>query len=386
MLQSILVYSLVSLSLCFLGWHINHREQLLQGKDSCAQLPFWSWEIVASIVIVTLMMGLRFKTGSDYEMYLNQFNSVKQTGSFARGDLEPGFYLITKLFVATGIHYALYFAFWGLVQICALYFGLRHHKHLLPWVGMLLILGPYGFNWISFMRQWTISMVLVAIVPLIERRRFFPYLIVVLVSMTIHRSAWILLFFYFVPYLKLKCNSPKILLAIFVICVLLGVWPIWFKLFQFVPDLLDLIGYHKYGHHLNDVINGQYRNIGWGPLHIVSLTSSIIFIYFYPKVKKNFSDDKYLPIFFVLAFIGACYEHLMINTHHAMLRPAEYLYVFMVIMMAYTLSYLKSSYNRIMFYACLLIICSHTYIFLIKAVLITNDFGQRFFYHFVFGN
>ena len=193
MLQSVIVYSTVSLLLCFLGWHINRREQLLQTKDPSAQLPFWSWEIVVSIMIVTLMMGLRFKTGSDYEMYLNQYNSVKETGEFARGDLEPGFYLVTKLFVAAGIHYAFYFAFWAFIQISALYFGLRHHKHLLPWVGMILILGPYGFNWISFMRQWTVALVLVAMIPLIEKRRFIPYLVITLVAMTIHRSAWLLL-------------------------------------------------------------------------------------------------------------------------------------------------------------------------------------------------
>ena len=386
MLQSVLVYSTVSLLLCFLGWHINHRELELQAKDSSAQLPFWSWEIVASIAIVTLMMGLRFKTGSDYEMYLNQFNSVKETGEFARGDLEPGFYWVTKLFVVAGIHYAFYFAFWAFIQICALYLGLRHHKHLLPWVGMILILGPYGFNWVSFMRQWTVAMVLVTMIPLIEKRKFIPYLLITLIAITIHRSAWLLIIFYFLSCVRIRIESPKWLLLIFASFVILGLYPVWFKVFRFVPDILDVIGYHKYGHHLNDVMDGQYRNIGWGPLHIVSLTSSIIFIYFYPKVDKFFNNDKYLQIFFVLAFIGACYENLMINTHHAMLRPAEYLYVFMVIMMAYTLSYLKSTHNRIMFYTCLLILCSHTYIFLVKASIIPNDFGQRFFYNFVFGN
>lgn len=383
MLQSVIVYSTVSLLLCFLGWHINRREQLLQTKDPSAQLPFWSWEIVVSIMIVTLMMGLRFKTGSDYEMYLNQYNSVKETGEFARGDLEPGFYLVTKLFVAAGMHYAFYFAFWAFVQICALYFGLRHHKHLLPWAGMILILGPFGCNWISFMRQWTVAMILVSMIPLIEKRKFIPYLLITLIAITIHRSAWLLLIFYFLPYIKIKNDSPKVPLIVFGICVILGIYPIWFKLFRFVPDLLDLIGYHKYGHHLVDVMNGHYRNIGWGPMHFISLISSVIFIYYYPQLKEEYNNDRSLHIFYIFAFVGTCYENLVMNTYHAMLRPAEYLYIFIIIMLAYTFSYLIQTGKKKHFVLYLIIVCSFLFITLFKAFYIENDFGRVFYYNFI---
>ncbi len=383
MLQSILVYSLVSLSLFVLGWHVNRREQRLKLQTPDAEQPFWSWEIVLSIIIVTLMMGLRFKTGSDYDMYLKQFQHVKETGEFARVDFEIGFYWITRLIADSGLHYAFYFAFWALIQVLALYFGLRHHKHLLPWVGMLLILGPYGINWISFMRQWTISMILVAMIPLIEQRKFWLYLPVVVLSMTIHRSAWLLIIFYFIPYIKFKVDSPKWPLIIFTACVLLGIWPIWFKMFRFVLDLLDLIGYHKYGHHLVDVMNGQFKHMGWGPLHLITLFSSAIFIYYYPQVKKHFSRDKLLPIFYALAFVGTCYDNLVLNIHHSMQRPAEYLYIFIVIMICYTISYLITNNKRIMAMICLIVPCLYLLIDLIKVSMGMSSF-PTLFYHFIF--
>ena len=383
MLQSILVYSLVSLVLFLLGWNINCREQRLKMQTPNAELPFWSWEIILSIIIVTLMMGLRFKTGSDYEMYLKQFQHVKETGQFARGDFEIGFYWITRLFADSGLHYAFYFAFWALLQAVALYFGLRHHKHLLPWVGMILILGPYGINWISFMRQWTISMILVAMVPLIEKRKFWIYLIVVALSMTLHRSAWLLLIFFFVPYIKFKVDSPKWPLFIFSFCVLLGIWPIWFKLFRFVPDLLDLIGYHKYGHHLVDVMDGKFKNMGWGPLHIISIISSLIFIYFYPQIKKHFNQDRLLPIYYALAFVGTCYDNLVLNTHHSMQRPAEYLYIFIIIMLCYTISYLISYKKRIIAMACLIVPCLYLLLDLYK-VSVGMASCPSLYYHFIF--
>lgn len=383
MIQSLLVYIGVSLILFFLGWHLNQRESQLKLLKPDAELPFWSWEIVVSIIVVTLMMGLRFQTGSDYDMYLKQFQHVRETGEFARVDLEIGFYWITRLFAASGLHFAFYFGFWGLIQAFALYFGLRHHKHLLPWVGMILILGPYVFNYLTFMRQWTISMMLVAMIPLIEQRKFIPYFLLTLLAITIHKSAWLLIVFYFLPFIKVNPKSPKVLLIIFVACVILGIWPIWFRLLGFVPDFLDFIGYHKYGHHLVDVIHGQFRNIGWGPLHLISLLSSFIFIYFYPQVKSYFKSDKLLPIFFLFAFVGTCYENIMMNTHHSMQRPAEYLYIFIVIMIAYCITYLIATKQYLKATVCCLLPCSYTIIDIIK-VSVSEVSQQSLFYHFIF--
>lgn len=382
MIQSILVYTLLAFTLSLLGWNVYRRESRLKLMNPDSELSFWSWEIVTSILLVTVMMGIRFNTGSDYAMYLDQYNHVKATGQFARADFEIGFYYITKLFAGLGIHYTLYFAFWALVQIFALYFGLRHHKHLLPWVGMVIILGPYAFNWLTFMRQWTIAMILVAIIPLIEQRKFIPYLLITALAITIHRSAWLLLLFYFLPYLKYKGDTNKWSLIIFGACVVLGIYPIWFKLFRFVPDLLDLIGYHKYGHHLVDVCNGQFRNIGWGPLHLISLASSLIFIYFYPQVKKHYSHDRLLPIFFILAFVGTCYENLMMNTYHSMLRPAEYIYVFIIIMIAYTVAFLADRKSYFKASICFAIPCLYVIVDIIKEG--TKYVDSSLFYHLFF--
>lgn len=383
MIQSILVFISVSLILFALGWHVQVREQRLKLSDSKAELSFWSWEILLSILVITLMMGLRFQTGNDYDMYLKQFQQVKETGQFTRADFEIGFYWITRLLADSGLHFAFYFAFWALVQAFALYFGLRHHKYLMPWVGMLLILGPYGFNFLTFMRQWTISMMLVAMIPLIQRRKFIPYFLLTLLAITIHKSAWLLIVFYFLPYIKVKPKSPKVLLSIFALCVILGIWPIWFKLFGFVPDMLDFIGYHKYSHHLVDVIHGKFRCMGWGPLHLISIFSSLVFIYYYPKLRVHFSQDKLLPVYFILAFVGTCFENLMMNTHHSMLRPVEYLYMFVVIMIAYCVTYLIAKKQYIKATVCCLLPCSYTIIDIIK-VSVSGVSQQSLFYHFIF--
>lgn len=384
MIQSLIVYISVSLILFILGWHLNLREKRFKLLKPEAELPFWSWEIIASVIVVTLMMGLRFKTGSDYEMYLLEFQKIKETGQFTR-EFEIGFYWITWLFAKSGLHYAFYFGFWALIQALALYYGLRHHKYLLPWLGMVMILGPYGLNWMSFIRQWTISMVFVCMIPLIEKRRFIPYLVITLLAISIHKSALLLIIFYFLPYIKFKEDSSKNQLIVFAACVLLGIWPIWFRLLGYVPNLLDVIGYSKYWPYMEDAANGQFRYMNWGPMHLILVFTSLIFIYYYPQVKKYYKKDKLLPIFFILAFVGVCYQNLFMSTHYAMLRPIEYLYIIIIIMISYTLAYLVETKKYVQALMCCLITCLYLIISIVKISFgEITDIGYSVLFHFIF--
>lgn len=382
MLQSLLVYISVSLILFALGWHLNTREQKLKLLKPDAELSFWSWEIVVSVIVITLMMGLRFHTGADYDMYLKEFQEIRDKGHFTR-EFEIGFYWITWIFAKSGLHFSFYFGFWAFVQALALYYGLRHHKYLLPWVGMILILGPYGLKWLSFMRQWTVSMLLVAMIPLIVKRKFIPYLILSLLAITIHKSAWLLIVIYFLSFIKLKVESSRNILIAFAICVVLGIWPIWFKLLSRLPFLLDLIGYDKYWPFMEDAANGQFHYVNWGPLHLIMVLSCLFFIYYFPKVKLHFKNDKLLPFFFILGFVGACYENLFMNTHYAMLRPMEYLYIFIIMMISYTVAYLTQTKKYIQALTCCSIPCLYLIISIIKVSFGLVSFPS-IFYHFIF--
>ena len=96
MLLSLLVYSLTGASLFYLGWHVNKREQqlLLNGGK---HLPFYSWEIVWSLLLFACVAGARYHTGYDHAMYLEQYQHLLKTGEFSRTNFEYGFEWISQL-------------------------------------------------------------------------------------------------------------------------------------------------------------------------------------------------------------------------------------------------------------------------------------------------
>lgn len=382
MVLSFIVYTVTALVLFWLGMHVSERESRLKSATGLA-LPLWSWEIVAGIAFFALMLGLRYNTGGDYMMYMHQFHDVQATGVFSRHDFEPGFYLITLLIAKLGAPYQLYFAFWALVEGVFLYFGLRNHKFLIPWFMVLLFLGPYCFDFMTFMRQWVVAIIFVCMVPLIVNRKFCVYALITVVLASIHRSALLFLALYFVPIIIKGTGSRKLYVAIFLCSVVIGIWPFWFKFLGFFVDLIDWVGYGKYTRHIVDVVNGQYRGIAWGPLHLIGVISELLFIYYYPQVRDHFKHNRLIPVFFAIALAGACYENLMMNTYVAFLRPAELTYAIILVMLSYTCTYLYQTRQFKQLALCLIIPCSYMYIDLIKIHYLYNDIYDYCYYNFI---
>ena len=382
MLLSFLVYSLTGAILFYLGWHVNKREQvsLIQGGS---KLPFYSWEILLSIFIFSVIAGARYHTGYDHAMYLDQYLHLQKTGDFSRQNFEYGFEWISKFFAWCNIHYFFYFAFWALLQIGFLYFGLRNHKYLLCWVGLGIMLGTYFLGWMNSVRQSVIVCLFVALVPLVKDRKFLPYVAIVLLSAFIHKSALLLLPVYLLAYVNLDKNIPSkwILLAVFAVFVLLGVRPFWIDWFTNYHWFLDLTGYENYGNLDDPNVADKFRIINLGPSRIAILCGNLLTIWFYPKLKAFFQDDKLLPYFFALAFIGMCISNLLMNTTHFILRPTEYFTIFYLIMGAYLMTYLLKTHNYYLLAVVFIVLYSDSFINVLKAVYSPDVTNQPFLYH-----
>ena len=385
MILSFLVYISLAIALFALGWHVNTREQSRVLANN-GTLSFFSWEIVSSIALIVVIMGTRFKTGSDYIMYWTEYLQVGKGYGFSRiGGFESGYELITSLFASLKLHYSIYFGFWALLQASLLYFGLRNHKFLLPWLGLLLVLGPYSINWFSFIRQWVVTCAFVPMIHLIETRRFFLYALITIILTTIHISAVLLLIFYFLPYDKISSWSRKTHLIILLIAILLGLKPIWILVFKPLLPLLPLIGYDRYINMFNDLLAGNYRIVAWGPLHIITFFTQLIIVIYYSQVKKYRPNDRLLPIFFGLAFIAICYDNLFINTVHFLLRPMELLYIFTIIILGYICDFL---YNKRRYWELAIVLLpaiSYVIINVVKAYIDPNaPMSEIINYHFYF--
>lgn len=390
MLTSVIVYTLLAIALWLLGYHVNSREQklcLTTGESALngekTRVPFYSWEILLAIFLVTVVIGFKWNVGDDFMMYYKSFDDLLKYGEFQnRENFEIGYYCVNKLISFTLCRPIFFFAVWTLAQASLFYFALRDRKFLLPWMGMLLILGPMNLNWLTFMRQWTISFMLMAAMPWVIERKPVPYFLMVLFAMTIHKSALLLALFYFAPLLVSENPHRWRYLVVFLLCVALGAYPIWFKAFTWIPDVVYWAGYERYDYLLEPLRNLEFHFYTWGPNHIASVLLSLVFIWYYPKLKTHFKDDKFLGVSFVLAFACVCFDNLVLNTNYIFRRPCDYLYVFQWVMLAYTMAYLKDKKQYFVLTALCILACVSTYVILYKCAYM--HISDKMLYHFYF--
>ena len=388
MLLSLLVYSLTGASLFYLGWHVNKREQqlLLNGGK---HLPFYSWEIVLSLLLFACVAGARYHTGYDHAMYLEQYQHLQETGDFSRQNFEYGFEWISRLFAWFNIHYFFYFAFWALLQIGFLYFALRNHKHLLCWVGLGIMFGSYFLGWMNSVRQSVVVCLFVSLIPLIKDRKFMIYLVIVILAAFIHKSALLLLPVYLLTYCNVeeKVYNRYVLLGVLVgsviIGLIIGALP-WEKYLSNNQWLLNLTGYSNYANVDDPNVGGKFRILSWGPSRTLILFSYVLIIWFYPKLKTYFSDDKLLPYFFYLSFIGMCISNLLMNTSHFFLRTVEYFTIFNLVMSAFVMCFLLHKKHYLMGAIACVAFYSLVFINVYKAVYKPIYENQPFLYHFFF--
>lgn len=338
---SVLVYSVTALVLFTLAWHVSKREAeiRLAGHNDTQSIPFYSWEILLSVVVFAVVAGLRYHTGYDHEMYLRDYISIQHVGESR--DYEYGYLLLNRLVASTGLPAVFFFALCGALQIGFLYYGLRKNKELLPWVALYLMLGPWFLWCMNSMRQAIVACVFVSLLPLLVERRWLPYVLIVAALSMIHRSALLLLLALLIVKVPERwLENRGLLLSLLAVCLLFGIFPVWMRLLEGFQSLLDYLGLHNYIQFIDPIIKGEYRQLSFGPSRLSNLMVDVIIIWFYPLMSRHYLGDKLLPISFAMALVGMFGFNIFVNTSFFVLRPFEYFLFFVLIMVGYTLSYL----------------------------------------------
>lgn len=384
MMPTLLVYTVTSLVLFLLGRHCYCRENRLLATHQPA-LSFFSWEVLLSIAVFVLVFGLRFNTGNDYEMYMNRVVPQSSDDVYVRQDFECGFDSVNMLFYNLHIHYFAFFCFWTWVQACFLYYALNNRKYLMPWVPVLLILGMFSFGWLTFIRQWVVAMAFVAAIPLIEKRRFWPYLLFVLLASTIHRSALLLLLFYLLGGVPQAITIRRsFFFAIIALCALLSVKPFWLDVLPAIEPLLSKCGFPNYGGIIARLLAKPVVGFGLTPTFVCKLVIASVMVYFYPMIKALRPADRLYSLYFYIAFIGICYIILVNNSPVLLERPAVFTFICIIVCCAYVLDYLWHARRWLLLALFLTINVSYYGIVAVKYYLSPQLLnGDRVFYHFM---
>lgn len=386
MLQSIIVYTLTGLILYALGRNLALRDARFQRMYH-HPTSFWSTEIWLSILVFAIVAGLRYNVGVDHLMYLQFYEDMAKQGWITRETLESGFLFIMKVFTGLNLHFFFFFAFLAAVQLFFIYYAFRYKKYLLPYIGLFIMLGPFFLTWMNGIRQCIVMCFFIFSIEFIQQRKFFHYIISIILASFIHKSAYMLIPIYFLLWKPSYIGENKYLsIGILFCAIVVGQTPTWLNISSHITSLLQLMGYNFYADNLQTIAEEGNKIRAWGPSRLGDLAITIFIFWLYPKMKTFYNQDKILPYYFILFFIGSCLYNLFANTSHIFIRPIEYFTIFKLPLTAYMLVYCKTTHKQTLFKFLAIIAFSYIYFVIYKSSLIQNpheDFSSyKFFFNY----
>lgn len=342
--------------------------------------------LIFTFVLFALISGLRYRVGADYIPYYKYFYQVCNGGyidSIFSG-FEPIFVFVTKI-LSSFNSVILYFATWAFIQIYFTYHALKNRSYLYPFLGLILILGPYYLSWMNGIRQTMAACIFIwASTLLVDKRKIFSYICIIIITSFLHKSALLLLIFIFLPP-KNWLPNRYICIIILLSCAICGQLAIIRDHLDFAENILQNLGYDSYANSFDNILSLDDTQRAYGPRRIVLLLSSILILW-YKDDMKSLYKDKFFTYSLNLFFIYCCSTDLLSNVSNLFLRPFLYLEPFALISTAYLLTYLKIRYGiyrkkSYIFWFALFCSCSYLMIDCIANINTPNEYSL---YKFIF--
>lgn len=195
--------------------------------------------VIVSVVMIA-MSYLRANTvGIDYKQYADYFTQVRNGGwsfliSSANGyRIEPGYSLL-NYFVSlfTGdVHVFMLFVSILSVGLTAI---LLYKYSPIPWLGMF-IFASFGFfgNTLSFLRQSIAISIFLFSVHYLKNKKFLPYLLIILLACTFHKSMIIMIPVYFIAHIKVNWKSLTTYAGLTALIMIFS-WPLFHFITKYV--------------------------------------------------------------------------------------------------------------------------------------------------------
>lgn len=342
MVLSIIIYIIWAGILYVLANDMLYSSNGLISKST----KFLTPQNILAIFIYAILYGIRYNVGVDNMMYIECYESLLNTGRILRDSFEPGYLYLSKAFANVGLHYSWFIGFWGALQIGFTYYALRRDRRILPYVALFIILGPIFQTWSNIMRQAVAECIFLFTVQYIVDRKMWKYIFWILIATLIHKSAIILIPFYFILNKPMVPKSGLTLALIFLTCTIIGWSPTWTNILYNVESVLKFLEYNAYTDNLEGIIEDANQFRVWGPARTGIWLLYILTIYLYPKVRKYFNLGKRFDIYFVCFFYGRCGYELVANTSNIFVRPLSYFYDFSIVIVPLTIYYLHKRKSR----------------------------------------
>lgn len=343
MLLAYIVYISLMVVLFLLSWLLFRNKHI---SNFCKNVL-----IVFSVIIFSLVIGLRYNVGIDYLNYYNTYDHLSSF-DFEFGGYEPGFFLLNILLNKLDLSVCWLFITVALIQISTYYRIFREKIYLLPWAILLLFLEGQVFGMENIMRHFLASIIsLVGIEYMSQFKKIWKFFVCVFCAMMFHYSAAVCLLFPLVIFLfrLLRVEHVRILLlSVYVFFILLqrilqGLMvekAIYFAndVFSLIHDVPTLTGKLSYAFGDFALMEGS----GYG--RVINSFITIVMI-FKSKSLCYFFGKQYID-YFSIYYVGQILVVLAGNDMN-LRRIATFYTISSLVVYSYLLSYLYMNWKSV---------------------------------------
>lgn len=333
--QSIMVY--LSLS-CVMVWLSSIK------RDGKIQYT----PILIALLLYSIIMGVRYGVGIDHLTYKYIYEECLLQGDiFSLPHLEPGFQFLVKQISSLGLHYSFFFTIIAFLQIFFVFYSINETPSIYPYLAYTFMFSCVWFSYANGMRQQLAFCIFsYSMVCLFHKKIFWHYLFILL-AVSIHKSAIILVIFYPIFMLKkewikniklqyLLLAGSLVLMTMNIVFDVIGVVEKYLVAADFYSGYMDTTDKSK--------LEFLSRDTGFGVGFVLMLAINICIIYYSNEVKEQFKGT-WVSLIYDLYFLGMLWNYVFIQSL-MFNRVAYYFYGFNFIIGAYTLYFLHQKKRK----------------------------------------
>lgn len=302
-----IIYISLLVSLMFLT---GYKQKFTTSELSLEVFPKLRLQHFIALLLIAFIVGFRYEVGVDWEGYKTDFEFIKARPHLHFTDqyMEPGFFYINKIIADWGLSYE--WMFFTVALLTWYFFFISVPKYLLPLFIFFLFVDEYFFWGMNGVRQFAAMSIWLVAIKYIINKNLLKYILLMVIASLFHRSALILLPFYFIPYIKL--NKKLLWIGLFLGSLIIGTSSVFVNMVEsiiiWLGQKIEVIGiYVRYIDSNRFVINEETQ-AGLGFLFKILVNFLIILIS--GKVIKQHPKT---AIYFILFFIGAILFNLSYN-------------------------------------------------------------------------
>jgi hypothetical protein len=296
-----------------------------------------------SFVCIWFFIGFRWETGTDWEVYINNY--------FLQNDLgfEKGYSLLSSAAHTLGFGYNSFLLLISFIPLFCLYIFLER-KSRYVFVALLFFIANYMLGFMGGNRQSVAIGFIVLSALFIEERKPMHFFVFICIAMLFHRSAIVFLPAYFMCERRIPVIIKYCFLAVLVVLGKESA-PVILKGLKL---LLESAGLHdssiKLGIYLDQAM---YYGVTWSSI-IKKILLLVVFDLFYQKMKIQ---DKNVTLYGNLYFFSIIIDAVFGPINATFLRAGTYYRIAEILLVAKLFEVIEHKHMRFIAYILLMLYC-----------------------------